>query len=139
MFAEPHVYMHEHDINAAETTRQLQGSNLKKTTRLLHHHRLVNAVGWIFETGISTVTAGFRANSARPTAAEDSVTFPLWFQAAGSSQSSKGTLSRALPHALVHALAITDLVLCGFIASIAWYIGLLCHLSRSASATRCTG
>lgn len=46
----------------------------------------------------------------------ESVTFPLWSQTAGSSLFPKGPLSHALPHALVHALAITDLVCSGFIA-----------------------
>ena len=76
VFAELHVDMHEHDIDAAATTRQLQDSNLKGPPRLLHNGRLVSAVGWIFETGFSTEKAGFRAKSSRPTAAAESVTFP---------------------------------------------------------------
>ncbi|POS80676.1 hypothetical protein DHEL01_v200923 [Diaporthe helianthi] len=53
-FAEPHVYMQQHDMDAAETTRQLQDSNTRIPPRLRHHGRLVTAVGWIFETGRGT-------------------------------------------------------------------------------------
>lgn len=102
--------MHEHDIDGTEATRQLQDSNLKIPPCLPHRGCLVTAVGWIFETGISAISAWFRAKSFRPTGKAECVTFPLWSQTAGSSQPSKGTLSRELTHALIHASAITDLV-----------------------------
>lgn len=106
-------------MDAAETTRQLQGSNLRIPPRLLHSSRLVTAAGWIFETGVAAISPWFRAKSARPTGMTERVTFPLWSQTAGSSPSLKGTLSRELPHALVHASAITDLVdVPNFVASL---------------------
>ncbi|KAG8167757.1 hypothetical protein KVR01_003446 [Diaporthe batatas] len=76
-FAEPHVCMQEHDMDAAETTRQLQDSNLRIPPRLLHCSRLVIAAGWIVETGRGTFLCHATCHGL-PVSQYDQVSHDIW-------------------------------------------------------------